>query len=269
MLNLADSLNNIRRFEELSEKGTVIHRLHPASKIITTVIYTLVVMSFNRYEISGLLPLILYPVFIMALAEIPYKPILRIVLIALPFALCIGIFNVFINNEIAFRIGGIGFSYGFLSLITISLKSVLTVMSALILVSTTSITKIAAELVRIKVPRIFVLQFVLVYRYISVLVEETGRMTRAYSLRSPSQKGINFKDLGSLIGHLLLRTFDRADRIYSAMCCRGFNGEYNVGYSEKVKGQDYLYIIVCVLFFLMVRLLNISVLIGLFMTGVK
>jgi len=50
-------------------------------------------------------------------------------------------------------------------------------------------------------------------------------------LRSPLQNenGIHIKDWGAFAGQLVLRTFDRAQRVYQAMCVRGFTGEYNTG----------------------------------------
>jgi cobalt/nickel transport system permease protein len=47
-------------------------------------------------------------------------------------------------------------------------------------------------------------------------------MSVAYSLRKPGGKGIEMRDTGSFAGQLLIRSFDRADRVYNAMKCRGY-----------------------------------------------
>jgi len=62
-------------------------------------------------------------------------------------------------------------------------------------------------------------------------------MLRAYMLRSPLQNenGIHIKDWGAFAGQLVLRTFDRAQRVYQAMCVRGFTGEYNTGERISLK----------------------------------
>lgn len=67
----------------------------------------------------------------------------------------------------------------------------------------------------IKIPSVIVTQVMLTYRYVTLLLSEAGRITQAYALRAPNQKGINIKNWGSLLGHLLLRTIDRADEIYN------------------------------------------------------
>ena len=52
------------------------------------------------------------------------------------------------------------------------------------------------------------------------------RMARARELRSVRRQRPGLKVYGSLIGHLLLRTLDRAQRIHLAMLSRGFDGEF-------------------------------------------
>jgi cobalt/nickel transport system permease protein len=49
-------------------------------------------------------------------------------------------------------------------------------------------------------------------------------MEMARSLRSINEKSRPLRVFISIIGHLLLRSYDRAERIYLAMQCRGFDG---------------------------------------------
>jgi cobalt/nickel transport system permease protein len=63
------------------------------------------------------------------------------------------------------------------------------------------------------------------YRYLFVLSEEALRMVRARELRSCRNRGMGIGPLSSMVGHLLLRTWERAERIHMAMLCRGFSGE--------------------------------------------
>ena len=127
---------------------------------------------------------------------------------------------------------------------------------------------LAATLRMIKVPKIFVLQLLLTYRYSTILLEEVSRMMRAYSLRAPGEKGINMKFLGSFAGQLLLRTYDRAQRVYDSMNLRGFNGEYNTGVVLRVRLNDFIYLILWCGFFIVLRNYNISILLGNLFTGV-
>lgn len=268
MTDMMKSLYNIRLLDELAEKQTVVHNIHPLAKLLTTMIYLIVVVSFGKYEATGLLPLVFYPVIIIALADIPLLPILKRMMLVAPFALGVGVFNPIFDNATMFVLGGFRLSGGWISFFSITIKFVLAVLAALTLIATTGMDRLAAALRMLRVPRIFVLQFLLTYRYISVLMEEVAKTMRAYSLRAPLHSGVQPRVWGSLAGNLLIRTFERAQNVYQAMVQRGFKGDYNTGHDQGMAVKDMLYLCGWVLFFLTVRFYNIPVLIGSLMTGV-
>jgi len=234
------------------------------AKMITTIVYLVVVISFDKYDISGLIPFFVYPILLMALGEIPYQSVLSRLLIALPFSFFAGLSNPFFDRETAFLLLGVPISWGMLSFLSILIKTVLAVSAVLILIATTPMDKLAAQLIRMKVPRIFVMQLMLTYRYLTLLISEAAGMMTAYHLRSKGQKGIRFEHVGTFMGQLLLRSFDRAERVYLAMKCRGYNGSYQFAVSERMGAADALVAaVICVIFVLM-RLFNISRIVGSF-----
>jgi cobalt/nickel transport system permease protein len=267
MSKIINSLYNMRLLDDLAGKETSIHRLHPLVKLLTTVVYLTVVVSFGRYEISSLLPFVFYPVLIFSLAELPVAKVLKRVLLVGPFIIGIGILNPLFDHE-KIVLGGIVFSRGWVTFLSIFIKYGLTVTASILLIATTGMDKLGAALRMIKVPRVFVLQLLLTYRYISVLIEEVSRMQRAYSLRAPGEKGIRLSVWGSFAGQLILRTFDRAQRVYQSMSLRGFTGEYNTGDIAKVSFKDFAYLTAWSLFFIIMRIYNIPILIGSLFTGV-
>jgi cobalt/nickel transport system permease protein len=258
---------NMRILDDLARKETTIHKIHPLVKLLTTVCYLIVVVSFGKYDIGGLLPLLIYPVMIFALAELPVKPIFMRILLVSPLIIGIGILNPFFDHQI-FLLGGIEISRGWVTFLSLLIRSALTVTAALLLIATTGMDRLGGALRMLKIPRIFVLQLLLTYRYISVLMEEVARSLRAYSLRAPNQKGVHRSAWGSLAGQLILRTFDRAQRIYEAMCLRGFTGEYHTGGFGRMRVWDLAYLAGWVLFFATVRMYNIPMIIGSLITGV-
>ncbi|NFS83247.1 cobalt ECF transporter T component CbiQ [Clostridium botulinum] len=268
-MRMEKSLYNIRYLDELSEKVTIIHSVHPLPKVLTTIIYLIIVVSFSKYEISGLIPLILYPMILMILADIKITMIIKRLFVVLPFVICIGIFNPLLDHTSMLIIGNMYISGGWISFISILIKCALTVAASLILIATTGINKIALSLRLLKVPKLFVIEFLLTYRYITVLIEEVGRITRAYSVRSHIQKGIRFKDCGCLIGQLLIKTVERAERIYISMCCRGFERDYDIENNLKMKSNDYLYVSIWIMFFIIIRCVNIPKLLSLIIIGVN
>lgn len=267
MSKALNSLYNMRLLDELAVKETVIHRIHPLIKFLTTVVYLTVVVSFGRHEVGGLLPYIFYPVLIFALAELPIVPILKRILIVEPLIIGIGILSPLYDSHTV-MFAGIVISRGWITFLSIFIKCGLTVTVSILLIATTGMDKLATAMRMLHIPKIFVLQLLLTYRYISVLIEEVLRMLRAYSLRAPGQKGIAPGVWGSFAGQLLLRTFDRAQRVYESMSLRGFNGEFNKGDISKASFKDYAYLAVWSLFFIIARIFNIPMLIGSLLTGV-
>ncbi len=267
MSKVIDSFYNIRILDEIAEKDTIIHRIHPLIKVLTTFMFLITTVSFGKYELSSLLPLIFYPIIVMALAEIPVVAMLKRMVIVMPFIIFIGAFNPFFDTNTIVVFSDVTVSAGWLSFVSLLFKGIMTILAAFILIATTGMTKIAASLRLIRVPQIFVMQLLLTYRYISVLIEELSRILQGYSLRSLSTKGIRFSSWGSLTGQLLLRTIARAQRVYQSMCCRGFFGEFNTGGEQRFSIKDFLYLMSWAAFFILVRYFDISNIIGTMMTG--
>lgn len=239
--------NNIHEFyalEGLANRNTCVHRLHPLAKLITSAVFIIMVISFDKYSFGRLIPYIFYPAFLMVLSETPYSMLLKRFLIALPFCLFAGITNVIFDRDYAFVIGGIAVSYGLISLFTILFRTYLCVMAVLILVSVTSLSELTNAMRRVRVPNIFIIMFEMTYRYIGVLVNEAYSMYIAYSLRSAKEKGIEMRHMGSFAGQLLLRSIDRAERVYNAMKCRGYVFHAFLPNRRKLKQKDIIYIII-------------------------
>ena len=209
--------------EALSAGQTAAHRLHPSVKILSAFAFIAVVASFGRYDFARLAPYLFYPSAMIAIAELPYRPLLARVLAALPFCLFAGAANAILDTGAAFSIGGFAVSLGAVSLATILLKMYLCVTAALILAATTPFPELTAQLRRFRVPAAFVSVFETTYRYVGVLLGEAHSMATAYKLRSGGKKAPDMRHMGSLAGRLALRGFDRAERVHAAMLCRGYS----------------------------------------------
>jgi len=222
MKNIGTRIHTVYQLETLALGKTAVHRLHPFTKLCSALVFIVAAVSFGRYDFVPLAPFLFYPVIIAASAEIPYRALLPKLLIALPFCLFAGISNIIFDRTAAFVLFGMPVSLGTVSLLTILLKMYLCVSAALLLTATTPLAELSAQLRRLRIPHIFVTVFEMTYRYIGVLMEEVHSMTTAYRLRSKGKKALEIKHMGSFVGQLLLRGFDRAERVYSAMLCRGY-----------------------------------------------
>jgi len=235
---MKNTIQELYALEQLAGGKTCVHRLHPTVKLLATAVFIITVVSFDRYSFVRLVPYIFYPTLMMALSETPYAMLLKRFLIALPFCLFAGISNVLFDRAIDFTIGPVAVSYGMVSLFTILFRVYLCVMAVLLLVSVTPLAQITGSMRRLKIPHIFIIVFEMTYRYIGVLFTEAYAMYTAYSLRNNNAKGIEMRDMGSFAGQLLIRSFDRADRVYNAMKCRGYALHSAPQSAGKLKKDD-------------------------------
>jgi cobalt/nickel transport system permease protein len=253
---------DLGRLDILAESSSPIHRLDPRAKVLTTLIFIVYVVSFGRYEVARLLPFFFYPAFLIGMANVPFGYLLRKLIIVSPFVIFIGIFNPILDREIILQLGSLNISGGWLSLLSIMLRFTLSVGAALLLVATTCFPAICMAIVKLGVPKVFAVQLLMLYRYIFVLIEESIRMLRAYTLRSFSKKMMPFQVFKQLLGNLLLRTLDRAQRIHMAMLSRAFNGEIQIVRQFSFGMKELIYLVSFTTFFTVLRLYNIADLIG-------
>ena len=253
---------NIGYLDTLSYKNTPVHRLDQRVKILVSFIFIFFVVSFPKYEVAGLMPFFIYPVFLLAVGDIPLKAIVKKVLFVSPFAVFVGIFNPLLDTTVILSPFGIPISGGWISFFSIIIKFILTVSTALLLIAVTSFPGICEGLERLKLPRLFIIQLLFLYRYLFVLLEETLRIVRAREARSFGKRGKEIKTFIRLISILLLRTLERSERIYQAMLSRGFRGEIRVHKSYNLRLQDIIFGVFSVIMFYILRNYDIVYLVG-------
>lgn len=258
---------DIGYMDMLALGSSPLHRLDPRVKLVVTAVFIVAVVSFNRYTVMQLFPFILFPVILISAGGLPAGFIMKKVLMVSPIAVLLGIFNPLIDRQIMLQAGGIGISGGWVSFVSIILRFFLTVTAVLLLVALTGFNNICWALSKMGVPAPFVTQLMFLYRYIFVLTEEAHSMDRARMLRSFEKKPMKIGTFVPLVGHLLLRTLDRAERIYRAMRCRGFDGRMRTIVSWKGRPADFVFLATCTALFAVFRLCNVPVLLGEFVLG--
>ena len=239
--------------DSLSKEDRWVNSLHPLVKLGLTVLFIVLTVSCSKYDFSRLLLMAVYPAAMFILGELSFTDALQRLRFVLPVVCAVGILNPLFDRQIVLTLGSVALSGGVLSMLTLMLKAVLTVLAGYLLIATTGIEKICGALRAIHVPALFVTEILLIYRYVLVLLAEAKRVTQAYSLRAPGQKGIEFKAWGSLLGQLLLRSMDRADRLYGSMLLRGFHGEYPGAAERKPDRRDLLFFAVWTLLLFLLR----------------
>lgn len=257
MGKIDNAIYEIYEIDEMAEKKTKIHQIHPLVKLVTTIIYITCVVSFDKYNLLGLLAMIIYPMIIFYLSDIKIKTCFKKLRVVLPLVCFVGLFNPFFDHRTITTIGSIVITGGMISMLTLMIKGTFSLMASFLLIATTGIEGICYSLKLLHIPNIIVTQILLAYRYLTLLMHEANTVYEAYSLRAPKEKGIKYKIWGPFVGQLLFRSIDRAGNLYESMMLRGFNGEYHFTNKQKCTGMDYLYCILWVIMFLIIRMYHV------------
>ena len=194
----------------------------------------------------------IFPVVMARLGNVELSGIGLKILLAMPFALMVGLFNPLFDTVPRLEVTGISVSGGWLSLVSILIRAALTVAAALILIAVLGIYRLCAGLDRLGVPRVLTTQLLVMYRYTAVLSGELGRMSLARELRSTSSRAMSLAVYGALLGHLLLRTLERAQRIHQAMLARG-GGPLPIRHAGAWQFRDTVFLLLVAGAFLLIR----------------
>ena len=262
MNKMEKALHELGEMDELAAGTSPIHGLCAPAKLLTTIAYIAVVLSFRKYELSGMIALALYPALLFQISGVSVGSFFYKLRIVLPLVMAVGLFNPFFDREILLRIGSVGVSGGVVSMITLMLKGVLCLMASYLLMATTPIDVLCAALRKFHVPATLVTLLLLTYRYIGVMTEELAVMTEAYQLRAPGQKGIHVSAWGSFLGQLLLRSMDRAEELYSSMLLRGYHQHFHYAPVKECTLRDGAFFLGCTAAFLLLRFVNLAELLG-------
>lgn len=268
MSTLHNGLYQIGRIDQFAALDTAVHRVDPRVKVMTTLIFIVCVVSFDHYAVAALAPFALYPVVLAAEGRVPLDWLGGRLLVAAPFALLVGLFNPLLDREVVVTLGTLELTGGWMSYASIVLRFLLTTAAALALIATTSFAGVCMALERMGVPDVFATQLLFLYRYIFVLAEEVLRMGRARDLRSFGRRGTGIAVYGQILGHLLLRTYERAQRVYSAMLLRGFDGHVRTRRVLRIRAADMVFLFGWSALFAFLRFYNVPLALGELLTGV-
>jgi cobalt/nickel transport system permease protein len=252
MSRIDSLLHDLRSLELLARRDTRLARVDPRAKLVTTLAFIVAVVSFDRYTVAALLPFAAYPALLAAMGEVPWRVLARKLAIAAPFAVMVGLFNPLIDTTPQFVLGPVSVSGGWVSFASILLRFALTVGAALVLVAATGLHPLCMALGRLGVPWVFTTQLLFLFRYAFVLGGEASRMSTARLLRANGQP-LQLAGYGPLLGHLLLRSFERGQRVHWAMVARGFDGELRGLDPLRWTGRDSAFVLGWCGFFLLAR----------------
>ncbi|MFZ1055210.1 MAG: CbiQ family ECF transporter T component [Opitutaceae bacterium] len=105
----------------------------------------------------------------------------------------------------------------------LALRSGLCLVTVILLSQTTSFSELLGFFRAAHVPSLLITTLALMHRYIFVLAEESARMGRARASRTFNRsRPFAWVAAASVVGQLFIRASERAERVYDAMCARGW-----------------------------------------------
>jgi len=232
--------------EEFAGGDSLIHRLDPRVKIVAVSFFSVVVAVSNRFVV--LMSALALGFFIVLLARVPMRQLVRRLVPVNVFILFLWLFLPFtVQGEPLFSVGAlVGTNKGVLYATQISLKSNAIVAVLIALVASSSILTIGHAMHELRVPQKIVHLFFFTYRYIHVIGREYVRLVNAMKVRGfrPGTNMHSYKTFAYLVGMLLVRSCDRAERVRNAMLCRGFRGRLYSLSHFSMKTRDVISLIV-------------------------
>jgi cobalt/nickel transport system permease protein len=195
---------------------SICHRWPPLARLVAAIgmILSATCVPFTHPPLVGIVACVIF--FAHTLARIPLAYVVRRLLLFWP-----PLFLMAISLPLS-QAGQKGWPL----FVTILVRGTLSFSTALWLVNVMPFDQLLATLRRLRVPDVLLAILSLMYRFLFVLWDELDRMRTARAsrlFRKPSLLA-TWRSAAHLVGRLLIRALDRADRIHGAMLARGWDG---------------------------------------------
>jgi cobalt/nickel transport system permease protein len=119
-------------------------------------------------------------------------------------------------------------------------KGLAVVTLALVALGTTPLPDLLKAAHALRLPGLVVQLVALSYRYLFIVAEELNRLRVALRVRGYRNRADrhSYRTVGHVTGSLLVRGYERAERVGQAMRCRGFDGRYRSLADFRTRAAD-------------------------------
>lgn len=163
-------------------------------------------------------------------ARVPWDWYLRrIAAVALVFVLFTAVLPLALDGGPALDVGPMHLSWAGLRLALLICTKALTILTLMVVVLTTAPLPTTLKAAHaLHVPGLAIQLAVMTYRYVFVLGDELARLRVALRVRGFRNRASrhSYRTVGRVTGTLLVRGYERAERVGQAMRCRGFDGRF-------------------------------------------
>jgi cobalt/nickel transport system permease protein len=226
--------------ETFSQGDSIVHRLDPRVRVVAAVALSVVTAVASR---SAVLAVALGAAAVLAAAaHLPVRATLKRLAPLNAFMLLLFVLlPLSTPGEALLRIGSAAWTReGVVRAAGITLKANAIVLTLTALLSTLDAIELGRALGRLHVPGKLIHLYFFTVRYVDVLHHEYERLRRAMKVRCfrPGMRVHTYRSVGYLVGMLLVKSFDRSERIVAAMKCRGFQGRFVLADGSRLTALD-------------------------------
>lgn len=241
-------------FDRYLYRSSPIHRLDPRVKVVVTLIFIVanVLLPDGAWLAFAMAWLLVLAAAVLAHIQPLY--VIKRSFVVIPFLLAAVtvIFTLPGNIIASWQVGSRTLAIsdaGLIRFVSIVIRSWVSLQMAILLTAVTQFPDLMHALHHLRVPKILTTIISFMYRYLFVLSDEAMRLIRAREARSAASEngrtggGVLWraKTAGSMVGQLMLRSFERSERVYAAMLARGYRGEMHTMNPHVLTTKDWLW----------------------------
>lgn len=237
--------------------GSFFHRLDSRVKLLTAIVYTVLILSLPRANPVAACWYAVAPFAVLVFAGIPVHFVFRRIAVVSPFVLVLALScPLYDKSPLTVYLGKmpLELTVGWMRCFTILTKFAAAMLTLFALTSTTRFVDMLAGMQRMGLPNILVVQLSFVYRYLFVLVDRVHHILRARSARKLRYLGFRqeLRIAAAMIGALFIDSIESAEHVHIAMQARGFTGQFHPLRPLKITRHDDTFM-VCVAIFLVLE----------------
>ena len=233
-----------------------IHRLDPRVRIVVFTLALLIVVSVPPGQLTPFLLFYPFLVILQMISRIPFVWILKRCALITPFALMAGGMMMLTGESGLDPAGNAVTGTRAITAISIILKAYAAVILLSLLTSTGRFHRLLEGMRALRMPPLLGVLSAFMYRYAFILSDEVMRTSRARLSRTPGSLRVGrFRTYGNQAATVFLRSWDRSQTVYNAMCARGFSGDFPLTSDLRLGGGDLLFVVLVPAVFLAVRLM--------------
>jgi len=229
--------------ESFARGTSPLHELDPRLKFIAACGFAVVAAVARDFR--TLVPALVFALLLVLWARLDLRTLGRRLLLVNGFVTLLWLFLPFTYpGRTAFSVGPLNASHeGLRFSLILTLRTNAIVLATIALVGTTPVFNLVHALQHLRLPEKLVHIVFFCYRYIDVIQREYSRLRSAMRIRCfrPRTSLHTYTSYAYLVGMLLVRSYERSQRVYQAMLCRGFKDRFPVYRHFHLRRRDLLH----------------------------